>query len=40
MTKAEETRKNKAFQLRYKKPIVKDINLWTIKEELDEISCE
>lgn len=40
MTKAEETRKNKAFQLRYKKPIVKDINLWTIREELDEISCE
>lgn len=40
MTKAEETRKNKAFQLRYKKPIVKDINLWTIREELDDISCE
>lgn len=40
MTKADETRKNKAFQLRYKKPIVKDINLWTIQEELDNISCE
>lgn len=40
MTKAQETKKNKALQLRYKKPIVKDINLWTIREELDEISCE
>lgn len=40
MTKAEETRKLKAIQLRYKKPIVKDINLWTIQEELDEISYE
>lgn len=40
MNKAEETRKNKAFQLRYKKPIVKDINLWNIREELDDISCE
>ena len=40
MTKAEETRKNKAFQLRYKKPIVKNLNLDTIREELEEISYE
>ncbi len=40
MTKAEETRKAKAVQLRYKRPIVKDINLWRIQEELDEISYE
>lgn len=40
MTKAEETRKHKAFQLRYKKPIVKNLNLDTIREELEEISYE
>ena len=40
MTKAEETRREKAKQLRYKKPIVRDLNLWTIREELDEISEE
>lgn len=39
MTKAEETRRNKAKQLRYKKPIVKDINLWAIRDELDDIAC-
>lgn len=40
MTKAEETRRMKARQLRYKKPIVKDLNLMTIEEELDDISYE
>lgn len=40
MTKAEETRKNKACQLRYKKPIVKDLNIDTIMGELEEISYE
>lgn len=40
MTKAEETRREKARQLRYKKPIVKNLNLWQIREELDDISCE
>ena len=40
MTKAEETRRNKARQLRYKKPIAKDLNLWTIREELGEITEE
>lgn len=40
MTKTEELRKEKAKQLRYKKPIVKDLNIWQIREELDEISCE
>ncbi len=34
---AEETRREKARNLRHKKPIVKDINLWTIQEKLDEI---
>mgnify|MGYP003571260762 CR=1 FL=1 len=34
MTKAQE----KARQLRYKKPIVRDLNLWKIREDLDEIS--
>lgn len=37
---AEETRREKARQLRYKKPIVRDLNLWKIREELDEISEE
>lgn len=40
MTKAEETRKHKAYQLRYKKPIVRDLNLNKIIDDLDEISCE
>lgn len=34
----EELKKHKAKQLRYKKPIVKDLNLWAIHEDLDEIS--
>ena len=38
--RTEELRKNKAKQLRYKKPIVKDLNLWSIREELDDIECE
>ncbi len=44
MTKAEETRKNKAFQLRYKKPIAKNLNLeyitqdlWDIQEECENV---
>lgn len=37
---AEETKREKARQLRYKKPIVRDLNLWKIREELDEISEE
>lgn len=40
MTKAEATRKNKAAQLRYKRPIVKNINLASIRDKLDEISYE
>lgn len=35
-----ETKREKARQLRYKKPIVKGINLWTIREKLQEISEE
>ncbi len=38
--RTEELRKHKAKQLRYKKPIVKDLNLWSIREELDDIECE
>ena len=38
--KADEKKREKARQLRYKKPIVKDLNLWQIREELDEISEE
>lgn len=37
---ADEKKREKARQLRYKKPIVRDLNLWQIKEELDEISEE
>lgn len=40
MTKAEETRRAKAAALRYKKPIVKDINIYKIQEELWDISGE
>lgn len=38
--KADETKREKARQLRYRKPIVKDINLWSIREELYAISEE
>ena len=37
---AEETRRYKARQLRYKKPIVKDLNLDSIKQELWDIQEE
>ena len=39
---AEETKRQKARQLRYKKPIVKKLNLMTIREELWDIQerCE
>ena len=37
---SEEARKHKACQLRYKKPIVKNINLWSITEDLENISEE
>lgn len=44
MTNAEETRRNKARQMRYKKPIVKNLNLdfiiqdlWDIEGECDEV---
>lgn len=42
MIDAEETKRYKAKQLRYKKPIVKDLNLWTIQQELWDIqeACE
>lgn len=40
MTKEEETRRQKARNLRYKKPIAKDLNIWMIRDELDEISEE
>ena len=42
MVDAEETRRNKAKQLRYKKPIVKNINLDFIKQDLYDIqeACE
>lgn len=40
MIDPEETKREKARQLRYKKPLVKDINLWAIREELEEISTE
>ncbi len=38
MITAEDTRREKAKKLRYKKPIVKDINLWQIREDLDEMA--
>lgn len=37
---AEETKRKKAEQLRYKKPIVKNLNLWSIREELSDIQEE
>lgn len=37
---AEETKRNRAMQLRYKKPIVRDLNLDSIKEELWNIQEE
>lgn len=37
---AEETKRNKAKQLRYKKPIVKDLNLETIQQDLLDIQSE
>ena len=40
MVDAEETRRYKARQLRYKKPIVKDLNLDSIKQELWDIQEE
>ncbi len=40
MVDAEETKRQKAKQLRYKKPIVKDLNLWNIQEELGDIQEE
>lgn len=42
MMSAEETKRYKAKQLRYKKPIVKDLNLRTIQQELWDIqeACE
>lgn len=38
MTRAAETKRERARQLCYKKPIVRDINLCTIQEELQEIT--
>lgn len=40
MVNAEETKREKARQLRYKKPIVKNLNLWSIQEELSDIQGE
>lgn len=40
MIDAEETKREKARQLRYKKPIVKDLNLMNIKQELWDIQEE
>lgn len=42
MVNAEETKRNKAKQLRYKKPIVKNLNLEAIQQDLCDIqeSCE
>lgn len=37
---AEETKRKKAEQLRYKKPIVKNLNLWSIRDELSDIQEE
>lgn len=37
MTKAEEKRREKARLLRYRKPAVKDLNMWSIREQLTEI---
>lgn len=40
MINAEETKREKARKLRYKKPIVKDLNLWNIRQELCDIQEE
>lgn len=40
MINAEETKRNKARQLRYKKPIVNNLNLYSIREELWAIQEE
>ena len=40
MVNAEETRRNKAKNLRYKKPIVKSLNLDAIKDDLWDIQSE
>lgn len=40
MLNAEDTKRFKGKQLRYKKPIVKDLNLWTIQQELGDIQEE
>lgn len=40
MIDAEETRRRKARQLRYRKPIARDLNLDSIKEELYDIASE
>lgn len=40
MTDAEETKRLKAKNLRFKKPICRDLNLDTIKENLYDIMCE
>lgn len=40
MIDAEETKRRKARELRYRKPIVKNINLDFIKEDLSDIACE
>ena len=38
MTKAEEKRIEKARKMRYKRPIMKEMNLFTIRENLEKIS--
>ena len=40
MIDAEETKRNKAKQLRYKKPIVKNLNLDFIQQDLWDIQSE
>lgn len=40
MTNAEETKQRKAIQLRYKKPIVRDLNLEFIQQDLWDIQIE
>ncbi|MBR1391064.1 MAG: hypothetical protein IJ567_06440 [Lachnospiraceae bacterium] len=40
MNKAEETKREKAKQFRYRKPIVRNINLASIREELNDIEYE
>lgn len=40
MEDAEEVRRRKARELRYRKPIVKNINLDFIREDLNDIACE